>query len=67
MASYGIDVPEEYYEGDWYHYGDNFVTRAIRTPKGFIVLIGYITDRNITEHSDELELIVLKLEEFPLQ
>lgn len=67
MASSGLNVPDEYYEGDWYHYGDNFVTRGVEKGNGFVILLGFIVDRVTDDQTDSLDLVVTSMKEYQLQ
>jgi hypothetical protein len=53
------------YVGDWYHYGDNFVTRALPKGKKFVILYGFLIENDGDE--DNLELIVTKMIECEIQ
>jgi hypothetical protein len=53
------------YEGEWYHYGDNFVTRAVSKGKTFIVLQGYMVDTGTEE--DTFDIIPTSMKELKLQ
>ncbi len=58
-------VPDAYYEGDWYHYGDNFVTKAVNKGRSFVVMYGFLIENEGSE--DNLDLIPTSMTEYPMQ
>lgn len=58
-------MPDSLYEGDWYHYGDNFVTKGVLKGKTFVVLYGFLIENEGSE--DNLDLIPTSMEEYKLQ
>ena len=59
-----LKVPKKYLDGEWYNAGEGMACKSVQEGDQFVFIRGYLV---YTDDPDELDLIPLSIDHYPIQ